>query len=323
MGAEIKMSRLLHLFFVLIVLGFAVTANAELIDRGGGLIYDTDLNVTWLQNANLFGPEDWFAANSMVSNLVYYDAARNVYWDDWRLPTVPYHDPTCSQQFAGTPTKSYGFNCTGNEFGHLYYTELGNLSFYAPDGSTQPGYGLINSGPFINLKNNDYWLQQEEFSYYAYFFSNYLGELSATSSWAYKYVLPVRDGDVVTALEPIRSIDIDIKPGSYPNIINLKSKGVIPVATLTNEGFDATTVDPLSVAFGPNKVVEAHGKGHIKDVDGDGDLDLVLHFRNQQTGIACGDTEAGLTGETFDGQMIEGLDSIHIVQCKLSKRGLR
>ena len=28
-------------------------AQATLIDRGGGLIYDSVLNVTWLQNANL------------------------------------------------------------------------------------------------------------------------------------------------------------------------------------------------------------------------------------------------------------------------------
>ncbi len=50
-------------------------------------------------------------------------------------------------------------------------------------------------------------------------------------------------------------------------------------------------------------------------MDEDGDLDLVLHFRTQETGIACGETEADLTGETFDGQVIEGFDSINIVKC--------
>ncbi len=29
------------------------TAQASLFDRGNGLIYDTDLNVNWLANANL------------------------------------------------------------------------------------------------------------------------------------------------------------------------------------------------------------------------------------------------------------------------------
>jgi hypothetical protein len=108
---------------------------------------------------------------------------------------------------------------------------------------------------------------------------------------------------------------IDIKPGSDPNSINPKSKGVIPVAIITTDTFDATTVDPLSVKFGPNGAKEAHNRGHIEDVDGDGDDDMVLHFRTQETGIQCGDTEAELTGTTVDGQQVEGSDSIQTVGC--------
>ena len=114
----------------------------------------------------------------------------------------------------------------------------------------------------------------------------------------------------------ILDVPIDIKPGSDPNSINLNSKGVIPIAILTTEDFDATTVDPLSVEFGADGAVEACGKGHIEDVDEDGDLDLMLHFKTQETGIACGDIEADLTGETFDGQTIEGFDSINTVGCE-------
>ena len=50
-------------------------------------------------------------------------------------------------------------------------------------------------------------------------------------------------------------------------------------------------------------------------MDGDGDLDLVVHFRTQDTGIACGDTEVTLTGETFGGS-IEGRDSIVTTGCR-------
>ena len=124
------------------------------------------------------------------------------------------------------------------------------------------------------------------------------------------------DVDVFSITDGVQGVEIDIKLGSDPNSINLKSKGVIPVAIITTDIFDAATVDPLSVKFGPNGATESHGKGHIEDVDSDGDQDLVLHFKTQDTGIQCGDVTASLTGETFDGQALEGSDSIKIVGCK-------
>ena len=114
----------------------------------------------------------------------------------------------------------------------------------------------------------------------------------------------------------VREVSIDIKPGSFPNSINPRSRGVIPGAILTTDSFDATTVDPLTVKFGPNGATESHSKGHIEDVDGDGDDDLVLHFSTEATGIQCGQTSASLIGKTFDGQEIEGSDSIVTVGCK-------
>lgn len=43
-----------------LVLGVAAsTANAMLIDRGGGFIYDDVLNITWTQNANINGFKTW------------------------------------------------------------------------------------------------------------------------------------------------------------------------------------------------------------------------------------------------------------------------
>ena len=111
-------------------------------------------------------------------------------------------------------------------------------------------------------------------------------------------------------------VDIDIKPGSDPNGINPKSKGLIPVAILTDADFDATDVDPSTVTFGPNDATMAHKNAHIEDVDTDGDLDLLLHFRTQDTGIACGDTEAELNGQTYDGVYITGTDSVKTSGCK-------
>jgi uncharacterized repeat protein (TIGR01451 family) len=124
-------------------------------------------------------------------------------------------------------------------------------------------------------------------------------------------------------VECVVPVAINIKPGSDPNSINPKNKGVIPVAVLTTEpgeyglplGFDATRIDPLSVRFGPRAEVwaetggafESHERGHIEDAyelderTRDGDLDMVLHFRTRESGIERGDLEACVKGDWVDG----------------------
>jgi len=109
------------------------------------------------------------------------------------------------------------------------------------------------------------------------------------------------------------TVDIDIKPGSVENAVNPGASGILPVAILTTDSFDATTVDPLSVRFGPNGGVEIHGRGHRSDVNRDGRADLVLHFAIAATGIVENRTTASLTGKTLDGLSIEGSQSIMTV----------
>jgi hypothetical protein len=113
-----------------------------------------------------------------------------------------------------------------------------------------------------------------------------------------------------------RHVDIDIKPGSDPNGVNPKSKGLIPVAILSTGDFDATEVDPSTVTFGPANASMVHNNAHVEDVDADGDLDLLLHFLTQNTGISCGDTDAQLTGQTYGGTSIIGSDAIKTAGCK-------
>jgi hypothetical protein len=92
----------------ILVLSFALcnanTSNAALFDRGGGLIYDDLLDITWLQYANYSGQTmTWDDATDWVGNLDYHG------YDDWRLPVS---DTSCS-----------GSDCINSEIGHLFYTE--------------------------------------------------------------------------------------------------------------------------------------------------------------------------------------------------------
>jgi hypothetical protein len=135
-------------------------------------------------------------------------------------------------------------------------------------------------------------------------------------SWFLSDGLDGFDVHFQTYVNPAIEVDIDIKPGEFPNSINPKSQGVIPVAILTTDTFDATTVDPSTVIFGATGTEAAAVQSALEDVDGDGFNDLILHFNTQDTGIQCGDTSALLTGQTFSGQAIEGSDSIVTVGCK-------
>lgn len=122
---------------------------------------------------------------------------------------------------------------------------------------------------------------------------------------------------------------IDVKPGSDTNVINLKSKGVVPVAILTTDNFDAGTVDPKSVQFAQAAPV----RWTLEDVDGDGDKDMLFHFNTQDLVLvsdlemrmlsakatdvsASAAKKATLTGKTADGYQVNGSDSVKIVSSK-------
>jgi len=114
-------------------------------------------------------------------------------------------------------------------------------------------------------------------------------------------------------------IEIDIKPGSDPNSIACDNQSeAIAVAILTTDEFDATTVDHTTVTFeGASEThmnkKTAEPRRHEEDVDDDGDLDLVFHFRLGDTGLACDSTVGNLTGDAFDGQVIQGTDSVNMI----------
>ena len=133
----------------------------------------------------------------------------------------------------------------------------------------------------------------------------------------------------------VLSVQIDIKPGSDPNSINLASNGVIAVAIFTTDDFDASLVNASTVVFAGASAVHSA----LEDVDGDGDLDMVLHFRVQDTNLAeiyaqllAEDIKDGvldsnhqtasvsLTGQTATDEYFAGFDDVDLF---LSGKNLR
>jgi hypothetical protein len=109
-------------------------------------------------------------------------------------------------------------------------------------------------------------------------------------------------------------VDLDIKPGSDTNPIQPFSRGVIPVAILGSDGLDVNEIDVTTLAFGPGKAAPTHMQGdHPADVNADGFVDLVSHYRTEETGIAIGDTDACVTGNLLDGTPFGSSDTIRTV----------
>lgn len=112
-------------------------------------------------------------------------------------------------------------------------------------------------------------------------------------------------------------VDIDIKPGSDPNSINLGSSGVVPVAILSSSAFDATTVDPqtLTLAGASVRLLVKSEKLQCsrQDSNQDGLTDLVCQFDTADLELEPGDALAVLTGKTLGGQSIRGQDSVRVV----------
>ena len=187
-------------------------AQAALLDRGGGLIYDSDLNITWLKDANYAATQfaassgaqgdadglmNWSAANAWAAGLTYGG------YSDWRLPTTLQPDASCGSSFdAGAPygVQSYGYNCTGSELGHLFYTELGGTAGSSILASGDPDLAL-----FQNIQSNVYWSGTAYApgpAFFAWIFGTSNGYQNAYYQGNEFYAWAVRPGDVAAVPEP-------------------------------------------------------------------------------------------------------------------------
>ena len=105
------------------MLALTGAAQATLVNRGGGMIYDNTRNITWLADMNYAktsgysstGLMTWASATTWASDLVYGG------FNDWHLPTLNSSDASCTGGFVGA-----GYNCTRGELSGLFVTELGN-----------------------------------------------------------------------------------------------------------------------------------------------------------------------------------------------------
>jgi len=122
----------------------------------------------------------------------------------------------------------------------------------------------------------------------------------------------ITTGTGLTEPETLDAV-IDIKPGSDINPINLKSKGLVPVSILTTDNLDALTVDLSTIIFAGADPV----KWEVQDIDGDGNNDVLLHFKTGElSDLSSDSTEAVLTGATLDSTPISGKDSVKILPQK-------
>ena len=127
----------------------------------------------------------------------------------------------------------------------------------------------------------------------------------------------------ITASILVRNIDIDIKPGSDPNSINLCGAGVIPVAIFGSDDFLVSDIVISTLRLGDGtpgsgsevKMVGKSGKElcSTEDVDFDGYDDLVCKFVTVDLNLAGGAIDATVLGSTTSEDFV-GTDSVNIVK---------
>jgi len=212
----------------------AALPRPSLVDRGNGLLYDTVLGITWLQDANFArtskhpganprGGLRWSDAMAWADALVYQGHG------GWRLPrTAPVAAPGRGwghvARTDGTSDGGYNITSRASELAYMYYVNLGLQSNFTIDGQPRkpPVSGIFRNGPVLhppgplegdvtfngvtvrNLQNSVYWSQTspdfgDAFAFAVVFSVGYQGTMPRDNPnwlcWA------VHDGDVA-AMKP-------------------------------------------------------------------------------------------------------------------------
>jgi hypothetical protein len=197
-----------------VLLGLGGTAQAGLIGytaNGVNLVYDNDRDLTWVANANLADTVDFGVAGINANGTMTWDVAEQ--WvagmnaanyagaTGWRLPATLQPDATCDSQLSpggGFPLQGYGYNCTGSDLGHLFYTE----------GLLTPGQAITSStiltGLFSNMQDHVYWsgTQYAPVPDDAWVFGTFIGLQGVDDKDFQGYGWAVRPGQVAAAPLP-------------------------------------------------------------------------------------------------------------------------
>jgi len=187
----------------------AVAAN----DASAVYLWDQDLGITWLRDANVNGVQTWSTQVTWAQNLVTGAGANAI--SNWRLPTVTdYNGDGCvgNVSVAGGAGTDCGYNVdtSGSEMAHLFYVTLGNLAFCPAGDATcnnsngQAGFGLLNVGDFLNMQSLSYWsgTVYAPSTDFAWYFNSYDGNQSLSHKSFDLYAMAVRPGDVLAAQVP-------------------------------------------------------------------------------------------------------------------------
>jgi len=141
-------------------------------------------------------------------------------------------------------------------------------------------------------------------------------------------------GESFVCLPPVIEVPIDIKPGSCPNPVNTKDRGVYPIAILGTGDFDVSQIDPVTIlleGLAPlrwaSEDVSTPYYDPLNDcyscntIGADGFMDMTFKFDAQEFIAALGpDINDGdcviveLTGSLIDGTPIVGHDIIRIIK---------